>query len=51
MEITLEEAQVILAITDRVQISGKEAMTIAQLQVKLQNGLKKEETPVEPKKK
>ena len=39
MELQKEEIQVILALIDRVQLSGKEAMTVAQLQSKLSQGL------------
>jgi hypothetical protein len=44
MIFTKEEIQVILALIDRVQLSGKEAMTVAQLQSKLSQGLQ----PTEP---
>jgi len=54
MQITKEDAQVMLALIERVQISGKEAMPVAQLQVKLSQGLEdetpKEEAPKEEKK-
>ena len=40
MEISKEEVQVILALLDRVQVSGKEAMTVAALQQKLSGALK-----------
>ena len=43
IEITKEDAQNILVMTEKVQISGKEAMAVAQLQVKLSNALKAEE--------
>lgn len=46
MEITKDDAQMMLALMERVQISGKEAMAVAQLQVKLQEGLQEK-----PKKK
>jgi len=49
IEITKEEAQGILTIIERVQISGKEAMPVAQLQVKLSQGIDAE-TPAEEKK-
>ena len=39
IEITLEDAKNILILTDKVQISGREAMYIAQLQIKLQKEL------------
>ena len=39
IQITKEEAQGILTIIERVQISGKEAMPVAQLQVKLSQGI------------
>jgi len=45
IEITKNEAQGILTIMDRVQISGKEAMAVAQLQVKLSKAV--EEAPDE----
>lgn len=49
IEITLEDAKNILILTDKVQISGREAMYIAQLQIKLQKGIDAE-TPAEEKK-
>ncbi len=39
IEITKEDAQNILVISEKVQISGKEAMAVAQLQLKLSQGL------------
>jgi len=51
IEITKEDAQNILVMSEKVQISGKEAMAVAQLQVKLSEALKKEEAPKEEKKK
>jgi hypothetical protein len=53
IQITVEEAKNILTIVDRVQISGKEAMAVAQLQVKLSQGIEKEAPKEEekPKKK
>ena len=54
IEITKNEAQGILTIMDRVQISGKEAMAVAQLQVKLSKAVEEapdEEIPEEEKKK
>jgi len=48
IEITKADAQNILAMSEKVQISGKEAMVVAQLQVKLSNAIEAEnkETPV-----
>jgi hypothetical protein len=43
IEITKEDAQNILVMSEKVQISGKEAMTVAQLQVKLSQGIQAEE--------
>jgi len=54
IEITKNEAQGILTIMDRVQISGKEAMAVAQLQVKLSKAVEEapdEEIPEEEEKK
>lgn len=51
MTISKEEAQVILALLDRVQVTGKEAMTVAMLQQKLSQGAKEEEPKEETKKK
>ena len=49
MQLSKEEAQVILQITERVNISGKEAQTIAYIQNKLTTFLqeqpKEEEKP------
>ena len=39
IEITKEDAQNILVMSEKVQISGKEAMAVAQLQLKLSQGL------------
>ena len=39
IEITKKDAQNILVMSEKVQISGKEAMAIAQLQLKLSQGL------------
>lgn len=50
MQISKEEIQVILALLDRVQVSGKEAMTVAQLQQKLGQALQAE-APKEEKSK
>ena len=50
IEITKEDAQNILVMSEKVQISGKEAMAVAQLQVKLSEALR-EEAPKEEKKK
>ena len=51
IQITKEEAQGILTIIERVQISGKEAMPVAQLQVKLSQGIEAEQPKEEEKKK
>ncbi len=48
--ITNEEAQILLALIDRVQLSGKEARTVAHIQMKLETLLKPEEPKVEKKK-
>lgn len=45
---TLQELQAISALLLRVDLKGNEALTVAQLQLKV-NGLIKEQTPVEPK--
>jgi hypothetical protein len=49
IEITREDAQNILVMSEKVQISGKEAMAVAVLQSKLSKALEeeapKEETP------
>lgn len=50
MQITKEDAQVILALLNRVQLSGKEAVTVAQLQSKLAQGVKEEPKKEESKK-
>jgi len=39
IEITKEDAQNILVMSEKVQISGKEAMAVAHLQLKLSQGL------------
>ena len=43
IEITKVDAQNILAMSEKTQISGKEAMVVAQLQVKLSQGIETEE--------
>lgn len=54
--ITNEEAQILLALIDRVQLSGKEARTVAHIQMKLEGFLRpvqeapKEESPKVEKK-
>jgi len=50
MKISKEEAQILLQITERVNISGKEASTIAYIQNRLSEFLKTEPKE-EPKKK
>jgi len=49
IEITVTDAQNILAMSEKTQISGKEAMVVAQLQVKLAQGIEAEggESPLE----
>ena len=47
IEITKEDAQNILVMSEKVQISGKEAMAVAQLQVKLSKALQSEEVVAE----
>ena len=52
MELSLEEASLILQITDRVQISGKEARAVAYIQGKLEAFVKEQPAPeVKEKKK
>jgi hypothetical protein len=45
--ITNEEAQILLALIDRVQLSGKEARTVAHIQMKLESLLKVKNKPAE----
>jgi hypothetical protein len=51
MEISKEEAQVLLNLIDRVQLSGKEAGTVAYIQNKLAEGLKDQPQEEKPAKK
>jgi hypothetical protein len=39
VELNSEEAQVVLALVDRTQVSGKEAATVAFIQNKLKQGI------------
>jgi len=47
INITIEDAKNILVMSEKVQISGKEAMVVAQLQIKLSKGVEEAEKGVE----